>query len=95
MPYHEEFADPVIVPGPNLRGRFSDTEAVDDAVTAQSDEDASHVFDLRFACPGYGGSSWGRGGEPVGSGLEGRSEMVPDGGGLSPADRGDRGAEQP
>jgi hypothetical protein len=42
---HEEFADPVVVPGPNLRSRFTDTEQVDDAVTEQLEEDG-----LRF-CP--------------------------------------------
>jgi hypothetical protein len=41
VPHHEEFADTVVVPGPNLRSRFTDTEEVDDAVTGQSDEDAS------------------------------------------------------
>jgi hypothetical protein len=41
VPHHEEFADPVVVPGPNLRSRFTDTEEVDDAVTARSEEDAS------------------------------------------------------
>ena len=41
MPHHEEFADPVVVPGPNLRSRFTDTEEVEDAVTEEFDEDAS------------------------------------------------------
>jgi hypothetical protein len=41
VPHHEEFADPVVVPGPNLRSRFTDTEEVDDAVTEGYDEDAS------------------------------------------------------
>jgi hypothetical protein len=39
--HHEEFADPVVVPGPNLRSRFTDTEEVDDAVTEQFDADTS------------------------------------------------------
>ena len=38
MPHHEEFADPVVVPGPNLRSLFTDTEEVDDAVVEQVDE---------------------------------------------------------
>lgn len=41
MPHHEEFADPVVVPGPNVRSRFIDTEEVDDAVPEQFNEDAS------------------------------------------------------
>jgi hypothetical protein len=41
VPHHEEFADTVVVPGPNLRSRFTDTEEVGDAVAAQTDEDAS------------------------------------------------------
>jgi hypothetical protein len=45
LTHHEEFADPAVVPGPNLRSRFTDTEQVDDAVTEQLDEDG-----LRF-CP--------------------------------------------
>lgn len=40
MPHHEEFADPVVVPGPNLRSLFTDTEEVDDAVVEQVDEDS-------------------------------------------------------
>ncbi|HSK22318.1 MAG TPA: hypothetical protein VK906_04040 [Egicoccus sp.] len=38
MPHHEEFADPVVVPGPNLRSLFTDTEEVDDAVVEQVDD---------------------------------------------------------
>jgi hypothetical protein len=41
---HEEFADPVIVPGPNVRSRFTDTEEVAETVAAQVDDD------VRF-CP--------------------------------------------
>jgi hypothetical protein len=37
---HEEFADPVIVPGPNLRSLFTDTEQVDEAVATCADDDA-------------------------------------------------------
>lgn len=45
MPNHEEFADPVVVPGPNLRSRFVDTEAVDGSRSEQVDD-----ADARF-CP--------------------------------------------
>jgi hypothetical protein len=41
VPHRDEFADPVVVPGPNLRSRFTDTEEVEDAVTEQFDENAS------------------------------------------------------
>jgi hypothetical protein len=34
----EEFADPVVVPGPNLRSLFTNTEEVDDAVVEQVDD---------------------------------------------------------
>jgi AICAR transformylase/IMP cyclohydrolase PurH len=35
--HHEEFADTVVVPGPNLRSRFVDTEQVEDEVAEQID----------------------------------------------------------
>jgi hypothetical protein len=38
VPHHKGFADPVVVPGPNLRSLFTDTEGVDDAVTEQVDD---------------------------------------------------------
>jgi len=38
VPHHEEFADPVVVPGPNLRSLFTDTEEVDDVVIEQVDD---------------------------------------------------------
>jgi hypothetical protein len=41
VPHQEEFADPVVVPGPNLRSRFTDTEEVAGGVTEEPDEDAS------------------------------------------------------
>ncbi|MEX1163603.1 MAG: hypothetical protein WEB03_08490 [Nitriliruptor sp.] len=34
MPHHEEFADPVVVPGPNIRSRSVDTEAVEEDTAA-------------------------------------------------------------
>jgi hypothetical protein len=40
-PARPNFADTVVVPGLNLRSHFTDTEEVDDAVTEQSDGDAS------------------------------------------------------
>ncbi len=39
--HHEEFADPVVVPGPNLRSRFTDTEDLrEPAVELVDDEQA-------------------------------------------------------
>jgi hypothetical protein len=43
----EQFADPVIVPGPNLRSRHTDTEVVDDAAELP-------VGSTLTACPGCG-----------------------------------------
>lgn len=45
MSDHEVFSDPVVIPGPNPRSLFVDTETVDDAVAAPVDDD-----DARF-CP--------------------------------------------
>jgi hypothetical protein len=47
MPSPEEFADPVIVPGPNLRSRHTDTEVVDDASELSAGG-------LLTTCPGCG-----------------------------------------
>ncbi|MFA9445793.1 hypothetical protein [Egicoccus sp. AB-alg6-2] len=39
--HHEEFADPVVIPGPNLRSLFTDTEdAIGDAVVMVESDDA-------------------------------------------------------
>lgn len=38
--HHEEFADPIAVPGANMRSLFTDTEEVDDATVEQVDDDA-------------------------------------------------------
>jgi hypothetical protein len=38
---NEEFGDPVVVPGPNLRGRFTGTEVVADR-SELVDESAAH-----------------------------------------------------
>jgi hypothetical protein len=38
VPHQEEFADPVVVPGPNLRSRFTDTEEVHHAAVEQVDD---------------------------------------------------------
>ncbi|GGI03817.1 hypothetical protein [Egicoccus halophilus] len=48
----EEFADTVVVPGPNLRSRFVETEEVDDAEVEQVDgaEDDQLADDAGF-CP--------------------------------------------
>jgi hypothetical protein len=43
----EEFGDPVIVPGPNLRSRHTDTEVVDDAAELSAGT-------ARTTCPGCG-----------------------------------------
>lgn len=40
MRHGEEFADPVLVPGPNLRSLHTDTEQVDGATTEMVDDDA-------------------------------------------------------
>jgi uncharacterized protein YbaR (Trm112 family) len=48
---HEEFADPVIVPGPNLRSLFTDTEQVDEPVAASVDDDALFCPACRRAFP--------------------------------------------
>ena len=40
MRHGEEFADPVLVPGPNLRSLHTDTEQVDEATTELVDDDA-------------------------------------------------------
>ena len=44
MSHQEEFADPVVVPGPNVRSRFTDTEEVDDDATEL-------VVDAARLCP--------------------------------------------
>jgi len=40
LTHHEEFADPIVVPGPNMRSLFTETEEVDDAIVEQVDDDA-------------------------------------------------------
>jgi len=54
----EEFADPVVIPGPNLRSLHVDTESVDDdadealeAGTVSCSACGSAVFELALTCP--------------------------------------------
>lgn len=46
MTYREEFGDPVVIPGPNLRSRFTDTETVD--------EDRDAAASASSTCPRCG-----------------------------------------
>jgi hypothetical protein len=48
---HEEFADPVVIPGPNLRSLFTDTEEVDDAVAEQVEDDSQFCPSCRRVYP--------------------------------------------
>jgi hypothetical protein len=53
----EEFADPVVIPGPNLRSLHVDTESVDDADealeagTVPCGSCGGPVFELALTCP--------------------------------------------
>ncbi len=54
----EEFADPVVIPGPNLRSLHVDTESVDDvadealeAGTSACPSCGTPVFELALTCP--------------------------------------------
>lgn len=52
MTHHEEFADPVVIPGPNPRSLFTDTEEVDDAVVEQIEDDSQFCPSCRRVYPG-------------------------------------------
>ena len=51
MTHGEEFADPLVVPGPNLRSLFTDTEEVHDGVAEEVDDDSRFCPSCRRVYP--------------------------------------------